>query len=1268
MALEKQNLSISFSKGVDTKTDNKQVVPGKLLNLENAVLKKVGKFVKRFGYGVIANNFGLSKGNALATFKNELVAYDGAYLYSYAQAGDRLYTKGDKVAVDIATQSVARNSYEQTNPDCAYHSSGVSVFAWEDSSGGVRYSVFDVATQQTIVSNSALSGTGTKPKVLTIDDYVLIFFLDGTNLKYIAIDTTTPSLLGAEVTVGTGCVGYYDVKYFNSLMYVAFATGSTASIFTLNSALVQSGVLTVSATPSCLGIFSDTSNNFYCIYNEVNSVKYFVYNSSLSTQILGPTVIETGTAPFVNVTGYTDGPVGYVYYEVTGDIPSNQYIKTVNLNTSGVLGTPVDFLRSVGLYSKVFKNSDNRFFLTVTHQSDLQPTYFVVDVSGKVASKIAPALGGGLATTGLLAEVNEISTDNFLMAYEYKDFVQSVGGDVTTQTGINSVTLKYGQPILNEEIGNNLHSSGGVISSYDSQTVNELGFHLYPENINVSYEKNGGSLGEGIYSYAATYEWTDSQGQIHRSAPFYETLRIENNNQYFSVNPNTTTMGASLYTFYFQTNTTPTFDTGNLEDSLQNIYIGKKISIPNYVTGYVTGISDLRLSPSTPADFVRVYFTGYINTFTSGIRTATGLPQYGYIANSTIGSEQIQFSETNFLSFAGYVNAGSNEIYLNNTKGMFVGMRLFSSNSAFTTTVNIVTAVYDDRVVISNSATNTRKNSFFHFFHPLYGPPSGTVSSFTYNSNIYGPMNYFVNQKVYRFTVAINATSPDTAFTSITGITNIGSGLYTITLATSLDFAAQIYAVGLFPTGELFEKESATMSASFSNPVTITELFNSPAQISNKNVVLNKEATTTGSTELIVDAFASPGISVDTLRITGKDNAVINLYRTTKNGNVYYQVTPVNGIINDKTVDELTIVDGVPDEVLIGNQQLYTTGGEVENIAPPAGDVIGTFKNRLLVVPNEDPLSFWYSKQVRVNTPIEFNDSFVQRVPEKGGAITALQQMDDKLIIFKQDYVFVMVGDGPSVSGVNNDFTDPQLITADAGCLDKKSVVVLPTGLIYKSQKGFYLLDRALNVKYIGADVESFNSLAVTSAIMNEKENQVRFTLESGDALVYDYYVEQWAVFKDIDGVDAVNFQDQYTYLVPTGEIRKENTAFTDDGDFIPMKIETGWLNLAGLQNYQRIYHIMLVGTYKSPHTLQVQLYRDFIETPFETVTIPVATAPTKYQYRIFPSIQKCESIKIKITELQSVPYGEGFDISAINIELGVKRGQNKLSPDESYG
>jgi len=1276
MALDKQNISISFSKGVDTKTDNKQVVPGKLLNLENAVLKKVGKFVKRFGYGVIADNAPITNGNALATFKNELIAYDGNSIYSYSSSDDKLYNKGFKVAVDISTQSVARNSFEQTNPDSAYHSNGISVYAWEDSSGGVRYSVFDVATNQTIVSNALVDATGSKPKVKTIEDYILIFFVDGTDLKYVSIDANNPIVLNAATTVASSIVGYYDVTYFNSLMYVAYATGTTASIFTLNSALVQSGVLSVSATPSCLGIFNDESDNLWCIYNQGNSVKYFIYDSTLTTQVLAPTTIETGSAPYVNVTGIVINTYCYVFYEVTGDIPSNQYVRYANISNSGSITFTGDFMRSVGIYSKPFLDSTSQCFITLTHQSDLQPTYFLVNLDQKVVSKLAPALGGGLSTTGLLAEVNVISTDNFFMAYEYKDFVQSVAGDVTTQTGINTVSFKFAQPILNAEIGNQLHSSGGIISAYDSQNINELGFNLYPEKIELSYRANGGVLSDGSYSYATTYEWTDSQGQIHRSAPYLKTLDIKNNTEYFTAGNGTSGGSFPQYSFYFNGQVGTGAYTGNIEESLQNIYIGKKLYIPQYGNTYVTGFADFRSSVIGTTNTIYIFVSNPITSpASSTVVTASGLPSYGINATSNVGSDEILAKEVSFISYVGTVTAGSNVIYIGNTKGLYVGMRLFSAKNTFPSFAssvisNRITAVHDDRIELDISASSSANNIILHFYAPFYGPTSTSATVFTYNSNIYGPMNYFIGQKVFAATNNINLTLTENLQTTITNIVNLGSGIYQITTASGIGTGTNniLYCVGLYPTYNLFNKQTINASANFENPLEITSINNIVGSPPVKQIGVDKEASGTGATFVTYDAFASPLLTVDTLRVSDKENLIINIYRTTNNGTVYYQVTSIGGIENNKTIDEVSFVDTVPDEVLVGNAQLYTTGGEVENIAPPAGNVIGTYKNRLLVVPNEDPISFWYSKQVRSNTPIEFNDSFIQRVPEKGGAITALQQMDDKLIIFKQDYVFVMVGDGPSVSGVNNDFTDPQVITADAGCLDKKSVVVLPTGLIYKSQKGFYLLDRALNVKYIGADVESSNAYTVTSAKMNETENQVRFTMSNGDTLVYDYYVEQWATFKGVNAIDAVNFQDKYTYLVPSGEIRKENTAFTDDGALIPMKIETAWLNLAGLQNYQRIYHIMLVGTYKSPHTLQIDLYRDFIETPYETVTIPVLTAPTKYQYRVFPSIQKCEAIKIKITELQSSPYGEGFDISAINIELGVKRGQNKLSPDESYG
>ena len=1092
MALGKQNISISFGKGVDTKTDNKQVVPGKLLNLENAVLKKVGKFVKRFGYGVINNGFPLSNGNALATFKNELVAFDGSTLYSYSQSDDRVYPKGTKTALDIATQSVARNSYEQTNPDCGYHAAGISLYAWEDSSGGVRVSIFDVYTNQTIVSNTLISATGSKPKVKVINDYIVLFFIDGTSLKYTYFDINTVTTVNPEVLLASGVSGYYDVSLFNSLMYVAYATGTTTCIFTLNSALVQSSTQTVSAASSCLGIFNDASNNVWIIYNEVNSVKYFIYDSSLSTPVLAPTTIETGTAPFVNVTGYVDGTMGYFFYEVSGDIPSNQYIKTSSGSVTGSVNTPYDFLRSVGLYSKIFENTNNEKFFTVTHQSDLQPTYFVVSVQGKVAAKIAPSLGGGLATTGLLAEVNEISTSKFLMAYEYKDFVQSVAGDVTTQTGVNGVNLTFNGAITSAEIGNNLHSSGAVITAYDSQNTNELGFHLYPEEINITYESIGGTLPAGTYGYAATYEWTDAQGQIHRSAPFYKNVEIANDQTYFTALAVYAIPSQPKYWFRFWNNpSNPSDNSGNVEDSMQNIYPGKKINIPNYGTTYVTEINDYRYSGSD------IVYVNVVNPSTStafGNKTATGYPETGYNASTVIGDDDIYFNSFNFTSYVGNVTSGSNIIYMPKTAGLCVGMRLISAGNTFPIIsnqipVNRITAVNDDNIVLNINASSSGTKKIFHFVYPLYG--TGFVSSFTYNSNTYGPLKYFIGQNVYNIQAGTDSASTY-IWTTITNIVDAGGGLYTITTANVLNFndPNNFFVVGIYPTKDFFETQSITSSANFNNPLTVTNNNAVVGSISPQKITVDKSSFGTGNTFVNVSSYASPALSVDTLRITDKENVVINIYRTINNGTVYYQVANINGILNDKTVNNINFVDALSDEVLIGNQQLYTTGGEVENIAPPAGDVVGTYKNRLLVVPNEDPISFWYSKQVRANTPIEFNDSFVQRVPEKGGPITAFQQMDDKLLIFKQDYIFVMVGDGPSVSGVNNDFTDPQLITADAGCVDKKSVVVLPTGVIYKSQKGFYLLDRALNVKYIGADVESFNSYSVTSAKMNETENQ----------------------------------------------------------------------------------------------------------------------------------------------------------------------------------
>ena len=73
MALEKQNISISFDKGIDTKRDPKQIALGKLLMLKNGFFKAINKIQQRYGFDRLAQSSELTAGNMIAPYANELV-------------------------------------------------------------------------------------------------------------------------------------------------------------------------------------------------------------------------------------------------------------------------------------------------------------------------------------------------------------------------------------------------------------------------------------------------------------------------------------------------------------------------------------------------------------------------------------------------------------------------------------------------------------------------------------------------------------------------------------------------------------------------------------------------------------------------------------------------------------------------------------------------------------------------------------------------------------------------------------------------------------------------------------------------------------------------------------------------------------------------------------------------------------------------------------------------------------------------------------------
>lgn len=434
-------------------------------------------------------------------------------------------------------------------------------------------------------------------------------------------------------------------------------------------------------------------------------------------------------------------------------------------------------------------------------------------------------------------------------------------------------------------------------------------------------------------------------------------------------------------------------------------------------------------------------------------------------------------------------------------------------------------------------------------------------------------------------------------------------------------------------------------------------------------------------------------INVPTLRLTDKENVIIDLYRTEADGTIAYKVTSTSSpVFNDKTVDTIAIEDTLGDSSLISNEILYTVGGFLDNISAPASRLIESFNDRIFLAGLEDPNKVVFSKIRDEAEPVEFNDTLYKMVNDVGGDITALHVMDDKLIIFKQDALFYISGDGPNDLGEQDTYIEPERISSEVGCIDPRSVVLTPVGLMFKSRKGIYILTRALGLQYIGADVEDFNDLTVTSAIVVPSDNQVRFTTSDGECLVFNYFTQKWATFTNHRALDAITVDSDYYYLRPDGAVYKEaDDKFTDHGSSINIALESNWISFGDVQGFQRVRKLFILGTYKSKHKLRVRIAYNFKEAFTEEVIIDTAdfTDDTAYgedspygdpstkayggsgnvwQARVDLNIQKCQSLKFRIEEIQDDEIGEGLSIDNIYFEVGIKQGGFKIDESRKYG
>lgn len=425
-------------------------------------------------------------------------------------------------------------------------------------------------------------------------------------------------------------------------------------------------------------------------------------------------------------------------------------------------------------------------------------------------------------------------------------------------------------------------------------------------------------------------------------------------------------------------------------------------------------------------------------------------------------------------------------------------------------------------------------------------------------------------------------------------------------------------------------------------------------------------------------SYTAPGgaaatVTIPTLQLTTKDipyDPYVVVFATVAAGTTFHRLNNIsNPVYNNKNVAMQTYSYNVSDANLIAGEQLYTNGGALPATAPPVANALCIHQNRVVAAPTENPNEFAYSQTFVPGFGIQWSDTLTGTVDASGGGLVGPASMDGKLFLFAARKIFCVFGNGPNAMGLQNGYSTPQEIQSDVGCSDARSILSTPAGIIFKSSKGWYLLNRALQVQYIGSGVETFNSDTVKAAVMHPTKKRALFACSTA-VLVYDYLGDQWSTFSNYSATDLAWWPGRSAMVHSTsgGVINVDSGAATDNGTAITTTIATAWLHLGeSLHGFQRVWRLQLGGKYSGTSTLTVQAFFDGSTTPHTTGAIAtstlVNTGSADWDFRWKLPVQKCRRVRFVITNVSS---SANVRFSSLTLSCGIKKGAAKLPAAQS--
>jgi len=404
---------------------------------------------------------------------------------------------------------------------------------------------------------------------------------------------------------------------------------------------------------------------------------------------------------------------------------------------------------------------------------------------------------------------------------------------------------------------------------------------------------------------------------------------------------------------------------------------------------------------------------------------------------------------------------------------------------------------------------------------------------------------------------------------------------------------------------------------------------------------------------------------------------------------------------------------------------VYTQGGYLAADPWPSFTLSVVTSTRLWTIDSDNRGRVHPSKLFEDYIAPEYNPSLAINLGDERD-LTAIGKLDDKVVVFEPNDIHVIYGDGPDNRGQGQDFA-VHYISTDVGCTDQESVIETPVGLIfYSAPRGFYMLDRNLQVRYIGGGIEdTTRDIDILSATLIQDNAEVRFAFTGGPAemygpdadtsaverpprpvftntppatasmAVYNYEQNAWTLFSNVDAQAAAIYQQKYTILRSDWSVWQESDTRWDDpdGDNLVL-LRTPWIRLSEqIQGYNRLWEMEFLGRYYDSlrdlgggiyeaSDIGIRIAYDYEATFLEDRVIPfqkfgydpfnaVPKRAERLQFRIAPRRGRCQAIKLEVYQLDASDRGEGltykagpgFELSAIDFHVGVSD-QRSLIPE----